>query len=131
MNNGIFREGQRVFAPAEPHLGLGTVGRREGRRFTVVFAKASEFRTYSQDTEALVRFRAKPGDTISDRDGTDFVVASVSEREEVLTYHTVDGATLAETALDVYGTPGPLRRVSAGTAWLSGGLHRSTEGSPT
>ena len=115
MNNGIFREGQRVFAPAEPHLGLGTVGRREGRRFTVVFAKASEFRTYSQDTEALVRFRAKPGDTISDRDGTDFVVASVSEREEVLTYHTVDGATLAETALDDdMGRPDPYAELALG-----------------
>lgn len=115
MNSSLFHEGQRVFAPAEPHLGLGLVGRKEGRRFTVSFPKASEARTYSQDTEALVRFRAKPGDRISDRDGVDYVVTTVVEREELLSYHTEDGRVVSETALDDdLGRPDPFSELALG-----------------
>ena len=100
MNISVFSEGQRVYAPAEPHLGLGQVGRREGRRFTVSFPKAHETRTYSQDTEALIRFRAKPGDRVSVRNGEEFVVTVVLEKDDLVLYQTTTGTLLEEKELD-------------------------------
>lgn len=115
MNSSLFHQGQRVFAPAEPHLGLGIVGRREDRRFTVIFPKADETRTYSQDTEALLRFRAKPGDKISDREGAEYVVVSVSEDDELLSYQTREGPVVAEVALDDdLGRPDPFAELALG-----------------
>jgi ATP-dependent helicase HepA len=99
MIASAFRQGQRVFAPAEPHLGLGTVGEESGRRFTVHFAKAQEVRTYSQDTEALVRFRARPGDRIKDQSGQEHVVARVAERGPAVAYLTSAGQALPEAEL--------------------------------
>lgn len=95
----VFREGQRVFAPAEPHLGLGLVGEGSGRRFTVHFAKAGEARTYSQDTEALVRFRAKPGDRVTDREGDEHRVVEAMERDGLLSYRTEQGRVVRENEL--------------------------------
>jgi ATP-dependent helicase HepA len=86
MTTSVFREGQRVFAPAEPHLGLGVVDQGSGRRFTVTFPKAQETRTYSQDTEALVRFRAKPGDRITDLKGEEHLVSQLLEQDGLIIY---------------------------------------------
>lgn len=110
-----FREGQRVFAPAEPHLGLGLVGEGSGRRFTVVFPKAQESRTYSQDTEALVRFRAKVGDRITDSVGAEHTVLEVVERGDQLVYKTVEGRKVPEAELDHHlGQPDPFAELAQG-----------------
>ena len=111
----VFRQGQRVFAPAEPHLGLGLVGQESGRRFTVDFPKAGETRTYSQDTEALMRFRAKPGDRVSDEDGGEHVIAEVMERGDLLLYRTAAGPVLDEAELHHdLGQPDPFEALALG-----------------
>ncbi len=91
--------GQRVFAPAEPHLGLGLVLERDGRRFDVLFPKADERRTYSQDTEALTRFRAKVGDLVTDLDGKEWTVKEIVERDERLIYVTTQDEEVGEETL--------------------------------
>lgn len=101
MLTQAFSPGQRVLAPAEPQLGLGVVTEVSGRRFQVLFPKADLQRTYSSDTEAVHRFRAKPGDTVSTQDGVDHVVSEVSEADGQLTYHTVEGAAVPEMLLSV------------------------------
>ena len=70
----IFRQGQRVVAPSEPNLGLGVVTECSGRRITVLFPKADLSRTYSTDTSAVLRFRAKPGDTVTTASGDEYEV---------------------------------------------------------
>lgn len=111
----VFRQGQRVFAPAEPHLGLGLVGEESGRRFTVCFPKAHETRTYSQDTEALMRFRAKPGDRVTDAAGAEHQIAEVKERGDLLFYHTTSGQVLAESELHHdMGQPDPFEALALG-----------------
>ncbi len=110
-----FRRGQRVFAPAEPHLGLGLVGEESGRRFHVLFPKAQEGRTYSQDTEALVRFRAKPGDRVTDSQGGDHVVAEVREKDDLLVYLSQAGVALLEADLDYdLAQPDPFAELALG-----------------
>ena len=111
----VFRQGQRVFAPAEPHLGLGLVSQESGRRFTVSFPKAQEERTYSQDTEALVRFRAKPGDKLKDSQGQEHLVESVVERGDGVAYRTRAGHLLEEAALaQDLGHPDPFAELARG-----------------
>ena len=110
-----FCQGQRVFAPAEPHLGLGLVETREGRRFTVHFPKAEETRTYSQDTEALMRFRAKSGDRLVDLQGNDHVVLEVQERGELIVYRSTLGVEIGEAELDSdLGQPDPFAELALG-----------------
>lgn len=111
----VFRQGQRVFAPAEPHLGLGLVGEESGRRFTVTFPKAQETRIYSQDTEALMRFRAKPGDQVLDRAGGEHQIAEVRESGELLLYRTSSGHELPEAELHHdLGQPDPFEALALG-----------------
>lgn len=93
--------GQRVVAPAEPQLGLGVVTECAGRRLTVLFAKADLSRTYSTDTSALHRFRAKPGDTITTAAGEDHIVEEVEEADGILTYRTSSGQCVPELLLSL------------------------------
>lgn len=125
MLSATFSQGQRVFAPAEPHLGLGLVMERSGRRFTVLFPKTEDRRTYSLDTEALIRFRASPGDTVRDHLGREHKVVNVEAEGDLLLYHTSNGETLRELELSVevqqpdpfaelaLGRPGPPRDFTA------------------
>ncbi len=117
MSTSVFFEGQRVFAPAEPHLGLGQVGRREGRRFNVSFPKAHEMRTYSQDTEALVRFRAKAGDRVSVGGGKECLIEAVVERGDLVVYQSSEGAIIEESELDFdLAQPDPFAELALGRA---------------
>jgi ATP-dependent helicase HepA len=109
-----FRAGQRVFAPAEPHLGLGLVGQESGRRFTVIFPKTQESRTYSQDTEALVRFRASVGDHILDGRGVEHRVHGVLERGETLAYQTGEGILPEAELGHDFGQPDPFAELALG-----------------
>lgn len=99
MNNLNFREGQRVYAPAEPYLGLGIVKSGQGRRFVVSFLKTGDIRTYSQDTEALLRYRAKNSDWIIDSKGDKYKVVRSLENDGLVTYIAEGGARLPENML--------------------------------
>lgn len=101
MLTTTYCQGQRVLAPAEPHLGLGVVTECAGRRFSVLFAKADLMRTYSTDTEAIHRFQAKVGDTITSQDGQDQVVLEVLEQDGLLSYRTATGQLLSEIQLSL------------------------------
>lgn len=101
MVTQYYTPGQRVVAPAEPQLGLGVVTESSGRRFQVLFAKADLQRTYSTDTAAIHRFRAKPGDAITLQGGGDFVVTGVVERDGLLFYQTTDDEELPELLLSI------------------------------
>lgn len=99
MVTQFYTPGQRVLAPAEPQLGLGVVTEVSGRRFQVLFAKADLHRTYSTDTGAVHRFRAKPGDTVTAEDGSDHVVVEVDERDGLLLYRCAQGEEVSELQL--------------------------------
>lgn len=111
----VFCEGQRVYAPAEPYLGLGVVLKAEARRFTVRFAKAGEARTYSQETEALARFRAQVGDRIRTSDTKTHEVTEVVERSGLLSYVVREGGTFQEAELDShYAALNPFAELALG-----------------
>lgn len=99
MVTQFYTPGQRVVAPAEPQLGLGVVTESSGRRFQVLFAKVDLQRTYSVDTGAVHRFRAKPGDTITTQAGIEHVVRGVVEREGLLIYLTTQEVEVPELVL--------------------------------
>lgn len=102
MQTTTFLQGQRVVAPAEPQLGLGVVTEREGRRLSVLFPKADLTRTYSNDTTALHRFLAKPGDRVRTEEGTEEVVVGVEEGPGgLVSYRVESGRTLSELALSM------------------------------
>jgi ATP-dependent helicase HepA len=101
MLTHAYSPGQRVMAPAEPQLGLGVVTECVGRRFQVLFAKADVQRTYSTDTTAVHRFRAKVGDTVTTLSGADHVVADVREDEGILAYLTGEGDWIPELQLSL------------------------------
>ena len=115
MNGTKFQPGQRVFAPAEPHLGLGLIIDRQNRRFEVLFAKGDEQRTYSLATETLVRFQACPGDIITDSKGTEHKVSEVIETDHVLSYLTEEGVTVPEVMLGLeFARPDPFSELVVG-----------------
>lgn len=101
MVTQYYTPGQRVVAPAEPQLGLGVVTESSGRRFQVLFAKVDLQRTYSFDTGAVHRFRAKPGDTITTQAGADYVVQEVVESDGLLVYRTSEGVDVPELLLSI------------------------------
>jgi ATP-dependent helicase HepA len=96
-----FSQGQRVVAPSEPQLGLGVITECSGRRITVLFPKADMSRTYSTDTQAVLRFRVKVGDTLTTSDGEEYQVHGVEERNGLLFYQTDDGDEISEIRLSV------------------------------
>jgi ATP-dependent helicase HepA len=96
-----FSQGQRVVAPSEPQLGLGVITECSGRRITVLFPKADMSRTYSTDTQAVIRFRVKVGDTLTTADGEEHNVRGVEERKGLLFYVTAEGEEISEIRLSV------------------------------
>lgn len=140
MLTSAFAPGQRVVAPAEPQLGLGVVTEVGGRRFQVLFPKADVQRTYSSDTSAVHRFKAKVGDTITTQSGEEYRVSALLETDGIVSYQTTDGGEVSEMTLSVdlkhsdpfsalaVGKPGsPRTFVSRVTAHNSQSFGRSQE----
>lgn len=96
-----FCQGQRVVAPSEPQLGLGVITDCSGRRITVLFPKAEMSRTYSTDTQAVLRFRAKVGDSVTTAEGEEYLVSDIEERDGLLLYISAEGREISEIQLSV------------------------------
>jgi len=81
-----FLPGQRWICTSELHMGLGTVLAVEPRTVTIVFLASGETRTYAKQSAPLNRVVFAPGDRVRSHDGQTLAVASVSERDGLLTY---------------------------------------------
>jgi ATP-dependent helicase HepA len=85
-----FIPGQRWVSSAELNLGLGTVVGVEHRTVTLVFPACGETRTYARQSAPLSRVSFVPGDTIISSDDLALTVESVTEHDDLLTYHGTD-----------------------------------------
>lgn len=80
--------GQRCVSEREPELGLGVVASLDvaAKRIGVEFPATREKRLYALGTGVLKRVQFRAGDTVTTREGVALVVATVEEREGLLTY---------------------------------------------
>ena len=101
---GVWIVGQRVVAPTEPELGLGTVVGCDGRTFDVAFSAAGTRRRYSMRSAPLKRLVIKTGQTARLRSGESFVVTGVQDQGGLRIYSGALGpvpeSELADTIPD-------------------------------
>lgn len=110
-----FAIGQRYLSDTESSLGLGVVIDMDDRSVHVLFPQSQETRVYAKASALLSRVVFGVGDTISDQDGNEFVVAHCEEIGHVMKYHLTCGKTLMETRLGANITLAkPLERLLAG-----------------
>ncbi|WP_406666059.1 RNA polymerase-associated protein RapA [Gallaecimonas sp. GXIMD1310] len=115
-----FALGQRYIADAESELGLGTLVALDNRTLTVLFPASGETRLYSRSDAPITRVTFRVGDNIKSHEGWTLTVASVTEQEQLLTYHgnrtdTDEAVSLRETLLDgVINLNKPQDRLFAG-----------------
>ena len=84
-----FIPGQRWISDAELQHGLGTVMNSDQRSVTIVFMASGETRTYAKETAPLTRARFSVGDSVRSHEGWMLKVTSVSEENDLLTYHGI------------------------------------------
>ena len=95
----IFKSGQKWISNAEPELGMGQILAVEHRRITVSFPASNEVRTYTAEQAPLSRVKFNQGDTLEFNDGSNLLVARVSEADGLITYHSSDEEEKCETEL--------------------------------
>ncbi len=100
-----FSLGQRWISDTESDLGLGTVVTVEGRHVTILFPASGENRLYSIQEAPVTRVAFNQGDKIRHVDEWEMIVDSVSEDNELFTYHgkrcdNDEEVSLKETFLD-------------------------------
>ncbi len=112
---GQFAVGQRYLSDSESSLGLGVVIEADDRSVHILFPQSGETRVYAKASALLSRVVFGVGDTISDQDGNEFVVARCEEISGVMRYHLTCGKSLMETRLGANITLAkPLERLLAG-----------------
>jgi len=89
----FFKPGQRWYSSAEPELGLGTILRADARQVDIVFTGCGELKHYASASAPLLRARFSALDTVS-CDGDACRIDSVSEQDDLLTYHCAECALL-------------------------------------
>ena len=92
------RIGQRWISDSEPELGLGSVEHVSRLTLRLAFRASGETREYARDNAPIRRVRFHKGDTIKDREGRAFVVASALEHDGLLRY-AGEGREVSETDL--------------------------------
>ncbi|MDP4898385.1 MAG: SNF2-related protein [Akkermansiaceae bacterium] len=106
--------GQRYITTSEPSLGLGHVLSEDNGHIEICFPAAEDTRTYAAASAPLIRVRFAPGDEISDHAGLKITVESVTEENDLLTYHG-QGKTIHESdLLDSLSFIRPEKRLLAG-----------------
>ncbi|MGJ8642502.1 MAG: helicase-related protein [Luteolibacter sp.] len=106
--------GQRYITTSEPSLGLGHVLSEDNGHIEICFPAAEDTRTYAAASAPLIRVRFAPGDEISDHAGLKITVESVTEEDDLLTYHG-QGKTIHESdLLDSLSFIRPEKRLLAG-----------------
>ena len=102
MHNFVI--GQRWINNAELQLGLGTILSVEQRTITILFQATGETRTYAKQSAALTRVMFAKGDSVTDHQGQQIKVESVTESSGLLTYFGKDNTgkqrQLVEALLD-------------------------------
>ena len=99
-----FVPGQRWINDAQLQMGLGSVLKTDFRTVTIIFLATTETFVYSKESVPLTRVRFATGDHIVTQDGITLEVASVSEKDGLLSYfgmdesgnpHTIDESLLS------------------------------------
>lgn len=110
-----FAIGQRYLSDTESNLGLGVVIDLDERSVHILFPQSEETRIYAKASALLSRVVFDVGDTITDQDGNEFIVARCEDVANVVRYHLTCGKTLMETRLGANVTLAkPLERLLAG-----------------
>lgn len=110
-----FAIGQRYLSDSESSLGLGVVIDVDERCVSILFPQSEEKRVYAKASAMLSRVVFCAGDTISDQDGNQYVVAECEDVAGVKRYHLTCGKSLMETRLAANITLAkPLERLLAG-----------------
>ncbi len=88
--------GQRWINEAELSLGLGTLVGMDERTLRVDFGAVGEVRTYARQSAALSRARFEVGEKLHSRDGQEFTVNQLTERDGLIVYQgtSPNGETL-------------------------------------
>ena len=109
-----FRKGQRWISETEPELGLGMVMEESEGRVQIIYPATGEVRVYSEENAPLRRITFRAGETIQDQSGTERVIDSISDEENVITY-CGEGWELPEAQLnDRISVYGPMDRLRGG-----------------
>ena len=82
----MFRIGQRWISEMEPELGLGTVTAADRRVVTIDFPASGCARSFAIESAPLRRVLFRPGDTITLRDGSAFLVLVAEEQNGLMRY---------------------------------------------
>jgi len=82
----MFRIGQRWISEMEPELGLGTVTAADRRVVTIDFPASGCARSFAIESAPLRRVLFRPGDTITLRDGSAFLVLIAEEQNGLMRY---------------------------------------------
>lgn len=106
--------GQRYISTSEPNLGLGHVLSEDNGLIEICFPTAEDTRTYSVASAPLVRVRFGPGDEIADHEKNELTVESVTEDQELLTYHGQGKSIHESDLLDTLSFIRPEKRLLAG-----------------
>lgn len=91
-----FAIGQRYLSDSESNLGLGVVIGMDDRCVSVLFPQSEETRVYAKASAMLSRVVFCVGDTVSDQDGNQYIVARCEEVSGVMRYHLTCGKSLME-----------------------------------
>ena len=106
--------GQRYITTSEPSLGLGHVLSEENGLIEICFPSAEETRTYAVASAPLVRVQFSPGDEIANHAKDKMIVESLTEEDDLITYHG-QGKTIHESELlDSLSFIRPDKRLLAG-----------------
>jgi ATP-dependent helicase HepA len=84
-----FHLGQRWISDSESEQGLGTVTSVQHRFVTIIFTATGETRQYAIANAPLTRVIFSIGDNIPSHEGWQLLVESVSESDNLMTYHGV------------------------------------------
>lgn len=110
-----FAIGQRYLSDSESNLGLGVVIDVDERCVSVLFPQSEETRVYAKASALLSRVVFFEGDTITDQEGNQHIVARCEDVAGVMRYHLTCGKSLMETRLAANITLAkPLERLLAG-----------------
>lgn len=106
--------GQRYITTSEPSLGLGHVLSEENGHIEICFPSAEVTRTYAVANAPLVRVQFGPGDEIANHAKDKMIVESLTEENDLITYHG-QGITIHESdLLDSLSFIRPDKRLLAG-----------------
>ncbi len=108
--------GQRCLSEREPELGLGLVAELDHGRITVEFPATRERRIYARGTAVLKRVTFNVGDSLTTRDGTTFVIETVTEENGLQVYAGGGQRAREDAVSDITSVSSPAERLLTGQA---------------